>query len=63
MREYAFSQLQLTRLISLIHPENDRSLRVAHRLGAVHERDIETARWGPAHLFVHAACSAASMAE
>ena len=53
MRDYAFHQLRLARLISLIHPANERSLRVAHRLGAVHEADVETARWGPAHLFVH----------
>ena len=53
MRDHAFRELGLTRLISLIHPENNRSLRVAHRLGAVHEADIETARWGPALLFVH----------
>jgi RimJ/RimL family protein N-acetyltransferase len=54
MRDEAFRQLRLTRLISLIHPENDRSVRVAHRLGAIHETDIETARWGPAHLYVQA---------
>jgi RimJ/RimL family protein N-acetyltransferase len=55
LRDHAFRELGFTRLISLIHPENHRSLRVAHRLGAVHEADIETARWGPALLFVHKA--------
>jgi RimJ/RimL family protein N-acetyltransferase len=54
MRDHAFRQLRLTRLISLIHPKNYRSIRVADRLGATHEKDIATARWGPAHLFVHA---------
>ena len=63
MRDHAFRQLRLTRLISLIHPENDRSLRLAHRLGAIHEQDIDTARWGPAHLFVHAAPIVASMVK
>jgi ribosomal-protein-alanine N-acetyltransferase len=63
MRDHAFLQLRLIRLISLIHPENDRSLRVAHRLGAMHEKDVETARWGPAGLFVYAAPIAASVVE
>ena len=63
MREHAFRQLRLTRLISLVHPENDRSLRLAHRLGAIHEQDIDTARWGPAHLFVHVAPIVASMVK
>jgi RimJ/RimL family protein N-acetyltransferase len=53
LRDDAFQRLGLRRLISLIHPSNGRSLRVAQRLGAVHESDVETARWGPALLFAH----------
>ena len=53
LRDYGLRDLGLKRLISLVHPENERSLRVAHRLGAIHERDIQTARWGPACLFRH----------
>jgi RimJ/RimL family protein N-acetyltransferase len=33
-----------TRLISLIHPENERSMRVAERIGERYQHDIETAR-------------------
>jgi RimJ/RimL family protein N-acetyltransferase len=53
MRDYAFSELGLARLISLIHPQNARSLRLAERLGAIPDREIETARWGPAWLYLH----------
>ena len=61
MRDFAFRQLGLTRLISLIHPQNARSLRVAERLGATHESDIETARWGPARLYAHSATNEISV--
>jgi RimJ/RimL family protein N-acetyltransferase len=53
MRNHAFDEIGFRRLISLIHPRNERSLRVADRLGAVYDHDIETARWGPARLYVH----------
>jgi RimJ/RimL family protein N-acetyltransferase len=34
--------LGLTRLVSLILPGNERSVRVAERLGEVYERDVTT---------------------
>ncbi|BAZ22240.1 putative acetyltransferase [Kalymmatonema gypsitolerans NIES-4073] len=39
IRDYAFSQLGLTRLISIIEPENIRSIRVADKIGMRHEKD------------------------
>ena len=53
LRDHAFGELGVRRLISLIHPENVRSIRVAERLGAVHETDVELARWGPSRLYAH----------
>jgi RimJ/RimL family protein N-acetyltransferase len=38
------------RLIHLIHPENAASIAIAHKLGAVHERDAEI-RGGPVSIF------------
>lgn len=38
-RDYAFNQLGLTRLISIIEPENIRSIRVAEKIGMRHEKD------------------------
>jgi [ribosomal protein S5]-alanine N-acetyltransferase len=38
-RDYAFNQLGLTRLISIIEPENDRSIRVAEKIGMRYEKD------------------------
>jgi RimJ/RimL family protein N-acetyltransferase len=37
--EWAWSTLGAERLISLIHPDNDRSVRVAERLGLGRLRD------------------------
>ena len=39
-RDYAFNQLGLTRLISIIEPENIRSIRVAEKIGMRHEKDL-----------------------
>lgn len=39
--EYAFSELDKEHVISLIHPENRRSLRLAERLGQCFERATE----------------------
>jgi len=39
--EYGFTHLELDRLISLIFPENHRSIRLAERLGETHAREIE----------------------
>ena len=39
-RDAAFGELGLDRLISLIQPGNERSIRVAEKLGERHERDV-----------------------
>ena len=52
-RDWAFRELHLRRLISVIDPENPRSIAVAERLGAMLEREIETAEWGRMLLYVH----------
>lgn len=41
LRDWAFAERGLTRLISLIAPANLRSIRVAERLGERYERDVE----------------------
>jgi ribosomal-protein-alanine N-acetyltransferase len=41
LRDWAFDERGLTRLISLIDPENVRSTGVAERIGERYERDIE----------------------
>ena len=41
LREWAVAERGLTRLISLIRPGNDRSVRVAERLGERYERNVE----------------------
>jgi RimJ/RimL family protein N-acetyltransferase len=41
LRDWAFGQRGLTRLISLIQHENLRSVRVAERIGERYERDVE----------------------
>jgi len=47
-RDWAFGELGLTRLISLILPGNERSVRVAEKLGERYERDIVTVPgWAP----------------
>ena len=44
--------LGLTRIIALLHPDNDASAKVARRLQMQHERDIVTARGNLRRLFV-----------
>ena len=41
LRDWAFGERGLTRLISLIQPEQPPSIRVAEKLGERHERDVE----------------------
>ena len=41
-RAWAFAELRLESLISIIHPDNTRSIRVAERLGAAPDGPIET---------------------
>jgi RimJ/RimL family protein N-acetyltransferase len=43
VRDWAREELGVERLISLIRPENPASIRVAEKLGARHERDVEIA--------------------
>ena len=52
IRDWAFGELALERLISIIHPENTASQRVAERLGARPGEAIETTH-GPAVVWVH----------
>jgi RimJ/RimL family protein N-acetyltransferase len=50
LRDWAFDDRGLTRLISLIQHENRRSVRVAEKLGERYERDIEV-RGKPTRLY------------
>jgi RimJ/RimL family protein N-acetyltransferase len=43
-RDWALREVAPTRLISLIHPGNTRSMRVAERVGERHEHDVVTHR-------------------
>ena len=40
IRDHAFADLKLKRLIALIEPDNKRSIRVAEKLGMTHEKDV-----------------------
>ena len=40
VRDHAFRDLKLSRVISLIHPENVPSRRVAEKIGMTHEKDV-----------------------
>ncbi len=51
---YAFDRLRLPRLVSIIHPENVASIRVAMKIGERFERSIEF-RGKSAHLYAIAA--------
>jgi RimJ/RimL family protein N-acetyltransferase len=51
VRDWAFSELAPRRLISLIHPGNGRSVRVATKLGERFEREVITFRGVPAALY------------
>jgi len=42
VRDWALREVQPRRLISLIHPENVRSIRVAERIGERYQHDIVT---------------------
>ena len=50
LRDWAFDERGLTRLISLINHENVRSVRVAERIGERYERDVEI-RGKPGRLY------------
>jgi len=52
VRDHAFSELQLTRLISLIDPVNRQSIRVAKKLGMNFEREVMMEGYDhPDHLY------------
>lgn len=51
-RDWALAEVRPRRLISLIHPENERSKRVAEKLGERFEHEITTKRGVPAELWV-----------
>jgi RimJ/RimL family protein N-acetyltransferase len=50
VRDYAFAGLKLPRVISLIHPENIPSRRVAEKIGLMPEKEI-TFRGFPTTVF------------
>jgi RimJ/RimL family protein N-acetyltransferase len=50
LRDWALGERNLARLISLIQPENLRSIRVAEKLGERYERDVEV-RGMPTRLY------------
>jgi RimJ/RimL family protein N-acetyltransferase len=51
---HGFGDLGVPRIVSLIDPRNERSLRVAEGLGATPEADVSTPRWGTLRLYRHA---------
>ena len=53
VRRYAFEDLGWTRLTSCIRPENERSIALATRMGAVFERDDLIAGEIPCKVYVH----------
>lgn len=53
VRRYAYEDLGLTTLTSNIVPGNDRSARLAERLGAWHESTYENVTMGTERLFRH----------
>jgi RimJ/RimL family protein N-acetyltransferase len=53
VRAAAWNDLDVQRLVSLIHPDNVRSIHVAERLGAGFEREVESADVGRLQVWVH----------
>jgi RimJ/RimL family protein N-acetyltransferase len=53
VRDATWTDLDPQRLVSLIHPDNARSIRVAERLGARFERDVESVDVGPLQVWVY----------
>jgi [ribosomal protein S5]-alanine N-acetyltransferase len=54
VRDWAWSELGLTRLVSIIQVGNDRSVRLATQLGGLPEREITTSFGKRARLFGYA---------
>ena len=46
VRDYAWNELKVTRLVSTINHQNTASIRLAEKLGAVYEKDIELLEFG-----------------
>jgi len=53
VRAAAWADLELERLVSLIHPDNTRSMQVAERLGARFEQAVESADVGSLQVWVY----------
>ena len=53
VREWARRERGIERLISLIHPDNERSRSLARRLGAVPIETVTLFDSGPAEVWVH----------
>lgn len=60
VRDYAFRQLRLKRVISLIRPDNLASIRVAEKIGMVREK--ECMRGGQVY-YIYSRCGRRSMPE
>lgn len=52
-KQHAREVLRAPSLVSYIHPDNEASMRLARSLGAVHDKTIELATFGPHHVFRH----------
>lgn len=52
-RAHAYGTLGWTTVISMMSAANARSIALAERLGAVHERDLDHPVFGPMHLYRH----------
>jgi len=53
VRDWAYTERGLERVISLIDPRNVRSIRVADKLGAEPEQLVQMATYGPAIVWLH----------
>jgi RimJ/RimL family protein N-acetyltransferase len=53
VRDAAWTDLALERLVSLIHPDNARSIQVAERLGATFEQEVDSADVGRLQVWVY----------
>jgi RimJ/RimL family protein N-acetyltransferase len=61
VRDWGFGDLGCHRLISLIHPENRRSVHVAEKIGERYERDVTTGAGNPARLYAVAVAAKRQM--
>jgi len=52
-KQYAREVVKAPSLVSYIHPQNDESIRLAKRLGAVYEATIELSHYGPHGVYRH----------